>query len=181
MTTGGAAHTAPVRGNAEPWHVVWTNSRCEELVSRQLAAVGFHPFVPRVETWTRHGQSRRLAAAPLFPGYVFLHDALDKARHVAVRKARGVVAILGEGWERPAVVPDVEIESVRKLVEAGVPAFAHSHLAVGRRVRVEAGPLAGVEGRLVRSRPDKGILVLSVDMLQRSVAVEVDCTQVVPA
>jgi transcription antitermination factor NusG len=166
---------------AVPWHVLWTNSHCEEIVSSQLAAKGFHPFVPRIETWTRRGGSRRLATVPLFPGYLFFKDTLDKARHVEVRKARGVVAILGEGWDRPAVIPEAEIEAIRRIVEAGVPAFAHPYLREGRRVRIVEGPLAGVEGLLLRVRPDKGLLVLSVEMLQRSVAVEVDCAQVVPA
>jgi transcription antitermination factor NusG len=122
-----------------------------------------------------------MVTVPLFPGYLFLNDALDKARHVEVRKARGVVSILGDGWDRPAVIPDAEMDAIRKIVEARVPAFAHPYLREGNRVRIEEGPLAGVEGVLVRVRPDKGLLVLSVDMLQRSVAVEVDCTQVVPA
>ncbi|PYQ38628.1 MAG: hypothetical protein DMF77_23610 [Acidobacteria bacterium] len=98
-----------------------------------------------------------------------------------VRKARGVVAILGEGWERPAVVPEAEMEAIQKLVDARVPALLHPYLKEGRRVRIAAGPLAGVEGILVRVRSDKGLVVLSVDLLQRSVAVEVDCTHVVAA
>jgi transcription antitermination factor NusG len=166
---------------AAPWHVVWTHSNCEDLVSGQLAAAGFHPFVPKIEQWARRNGSRRAVNVPLFAGYQFLNDALDKMRHVAVRKARGVVAILGEGWDRPAVIADAEIEAIRKVVDTRVPAFAHPYLKEGRRVRIEAGPLAGVEGILVRVRPDKGLLVLSVDLLQRSVAVEVDCTQVVAA
>lgn len=164
-----------------PWHVLWTNSHCEDLVSAQLASRGFHPFVPRIETWTRRAGTRRLVTVPLFPGYLFLNDLLDKTRHVEVRKARGVVAILGEGWDRPAVIPDAEIDAIRKVVEARVPAFVHPYLREGRRVRIAEGPLAGVEGLLLRVRPDKGLLVLSVEMLQRSVAVEVDCSQVVPA
>jgi transcription termination/antitermination protein NusG len=166
---------------AVPWHVVWTHSNCEDLVSGQLAAAGFHPFVPRVESWAPSKGSRRAVRVPLFPGYLFLNDALDKARHVDVRKARGVAAILGEGWERPAVVPEAEIEAIRTVVDARFPALLHPYLKEGRRVRIAAGPLAGVEGILVRVRPDKGLLVLSVDLLQRSVAVEVDCTQVVAA
>jgi transcription termination/antitermination protein NusG len=178
---GGTNDLAVAGSSVAPWHVLWTNSHCEDLVSGQLATRGFHPFVPRIETWTRRAGTRRLTTVPLFPGYVFLNDALDKARHVEVRKARGVAAILGEGWDRPAVIPDAEIDAIRKVVEAHVPAFAHPHLKEGRRVRIEGGPLAGVEGVLLRVRPDKGLLVLSIDMLQRSVAVEVDCSQVVPA
>jgi transcription termination/antitermination protein NusG len=163
-----------------PWHVLWTNSNCEDLVCSQVATRGFHPFVPRVDTWSRRGGKRRLVTVPLFPGYLFLNDVLDKARHVEVRKTRGVVAVLGEGWDRPAVIPDAEIDAIRKVVEARVPAFAHPYLKEGRRVRIEDGPLSGVEGVLLRVRPEKGLLVLSIDMLQRSVAVEVDSSQVVP-
>jgi transcriptional antiterminator NusG len=164
-----------------PWHVVWTHSNSEDLVSSQLTAAGFHPFVPKIEHWTRRNGSRRAVRVPLFAGYLFLNDGLDKTRHVEVRKARGVVAILGEGWDRPAVVPGAEIEAIRKVVDTRVPARLHPYLKEGRRVRIEAGPLAGVEGILVRFRPDKGLVVLSVELLQRSVAVEVDCTQVVAA
>ena len=89
--------------------------------------------------------------------------------------------MLGEAWDRPAVVPDAEIESVRQVANSRVPAFAHAYLREGRRVRIVSGPLADVEGILIKSRPDKGLLVLSVHLLQRSVAVEVDGTQVVPA
>ena len=174
-------HTDLSRAHAAPWHVVWTHSNSEDLVSGQLAAAGFHPFVPKIEQWTRRNGSRRAVRVPLFAGYLFLNDGLDKTRHVEVRKARGVVAILGEGWDRPAAVPGVEIEAIRKVVDTRVPAFAHPYLKEGRRVRIEAGPLAGVEGILVRFRPDKGLVVLSVDLLQRSVAVEVDCTHVVAA
>jgi transcription termination/antitermination protein NusG len=165
---------------ATPWHVVWTHSNSEDLVSGQLAAAGFHPFVPKIEQWTRRNGSRRAVRVPLFAGYLFLNDDLDKTRHVEVRKARGVVAILGEGWDRPAVVPGAEIEAIRKVVDACVPARIHPYLKEGRRVRIEAGPLADVEGILVRLRPDKGLVVLSVDLLRRSVAVEVDCTRVEP-
>jgi transcription antitermination factor NusG len=67
------------------------------------------------------------------------------------------------------------------LVNSGLPALCHPYLKEGRRVRIVAGPLAHVEGILVEIRPDKGLLVLSVDMLQRSVAVQIDWTQAVPA
>jgi len=163
-----------------PWHVLWTHSNCEDLVGGQLAAAGFHPFVPRIESWVARKGARRAVKVPLFPGYVFLNDALDKTRHVEARKARGVVAVLGEGWERPAVVPAEEMEAIRRLVSARMPALLHPYLKEGRRVRIAVGPLAGVEGILLRMRLDKGLLVLSVDLLQRSVAVEVDCTQVEP-
>jgi transcription antitermination factor NusG len=167
--------------SARPWHVLWTHSHCEQMVYEQLAVRHFHPFLPKIGVWSVRAGRRRLLSAPMFPGYLFLNDALDKAAHIEVRKARGLVRILGERWDRPAVVPEAEIEAIRRLAVSREPAFAHPYLREGRRARIVSGPLAELEGILVRMRPKKGLLVLSVHMLQRSVAVEVECTQVVPA
>jgi transcription antitermination factor NusG len=88
--------------------------------------------------------------------------------------------VLGEGWEHPAVVPQEEVDAIRKVVESEVPAFSHPFLHEGTRVRIVAGPLRNVEGILLKSRPERGLVVVSVGLLQRSVAVEVDCTLVEP-
>ena len=176
-----ATAAADAAGITAPWHVVWTHNNCEEMVTSQLRARGFHPFVPRIQSWARRSASQRAVQVPLFPGYLFLNDALDKARHVEVRKARGVVSVLGEGWDRPAIVPDTEMQAIQRIVRTGAPAFVHPYLREGRRVRISHGPLAGVEGILLRVRQDKGIVVVSVNMLQRSVAVEVDCSEVATA
>ena len=164
-----------------PWHVLWTNSHCEQLVCDQLAARGLHPYLPKVDVWSTRAGKRRLISAPLFPGYLFLNDRLDRATHGEARKARGLVRILGDAWDRLACIPEPEIESVRRVVSSGVPALPHPYLREGQRARIASGPLAGIEGVLVQARPSKGLLVLSVNMLQRSVAVEVDCLDVVPA
>ena len=116
----------------------------------------------------------------MFPGYLFLHHAIDPRVYVEVRGSRGLVTILGEKWGRLAIVPDAEIEAVRSLAESGLPSMPHPYLKEGMRVRIARGPLADVEGILTRRREDRGLLVLSVDLLCRSVAVEVDCTAVVP-
>jgi len=177
-----AAETAAadIRHDAT-WHVVWTHSHCEQLVSDQLSARGFRPFLPQIEVWSVRAGRRRLINAPMFPGYLFLNDTLDKQRHIEVCKARGLARILGEGWDRLAVVPEAEIAAIRQLAASRVPVFAHPYLREGRRVRIVSGPLADVEGILVRARPEKGLVVVSVHILQRSVAVEVDGVQVVPA
>lgn len=162
------------------WHVLWTRSHCEQLVSDQLASKGFDLFLPTLETWSRRAGQQHRIRVPMFPGYVFLHHALDKHSDVEVRKARGLVAILGERWDRRAVVPDHEVAAIRQLLDAKLPAFAHPYLTIGQRVRITTGPLADVEGVLVRTKPNKGHLVLSVNLVQGSVAVEVDCTLAVP-
>jgi transcription antitermination factor NusG len=168
-----------VEAPAAPWHVLWTRSHCEQLVHDQLAARGLHPYLPTIEVWSRRRGRRHRIAVPMFAGYLFLHDALDKPSDIDVRKARGLVAILGETWDRRAAVPAKEIDAIRKLVDSRLPALSYPYLRVGQRVRIVDGPLADVEGILVRTKPNKGLLVLSIDLLQRSVAVEVDCTMAV--
>jgi transcriptional antiterminator NusG len=117
----------------------------------------------------------------MFPGYLFLHHGMDKASYIEVRKARGLVSVLGDAWDRLAVVPDGEINAIQTVLQARVPVWPHTYLREGQRVRVTHGPLADVEGTLVRQKLNKGLLVLSVELVKRSLAVEVDCTCVVPA
>ena len=163
------------------WYVLWTQSHCEQLVYDQLAGKGFHLFLPKVEVWSRRNGLRHLIQISMFPGYLFLRHAMDKLSYIEVRKARGLVRILGERWDRLATVPDQEIEAIQKVARAQVPILPHPYLQEGQRVRVTGGPLAGVQGILVQIRPARGLLVLSVGLLQRSVAVQVDCTLVAAA
>src|SRR5439155_23401529 len=159
------------------WRILWTSSNCEQLVSDQLAAKGFEMFLPTVESWCRRGGVRRLSRVPLFRGYLFLRHAMDKASYLEVYKARGLVRLLGERWDRLEAVPDTEIEAIQRLVHSGCPILPYPYLREGQRVRIKRGPLADVEGIVVRVSPKKGLLVVSVNLLQRSIAVHLDCTQ----
>jgi len=158
------------------WHAIWTHSHCEQLVHDQLAAKGFDTFLPKATIWSRRNGKQRPLLRPLFPGYLFVQHELDKQSHVEILKARGVVRVLGERWDAPARIPAEEVAAIRQLVDADTPLLPHQYLPSGSRVRISDGPLAGVEGILLRSKPQKGLLVVSINLLQRSVAVEVDCT-----
>jgi transcription antitermination factor NusG len=161
--------------NARPeaWYAVWTRSHCERLVAQQLEAKGFAPFLPEMRA---HAPRAGTATAPplMFPGYLFVRDAMDKHRYVDMLKVRGIVRILENGWTRLTPVPDGDIEAIRRVMDAGVPVLPHPHLTEGDRVTVVEGPLRGVEGIFVQDRHQKGRLVLSVDLLGRSVSVELD-------
>jgi transcriptional antiterminator NusG len=162
------------------WFAIWTHSRCEQLVHDQLVAKGFLSYLPTIQTWSRRAGSQHLIDRPMFPGYLFVNHPMDKHSHVEVLKSRGVVRILGGRWDRLVPVPEAEIESLQRLQRTGAAVQPYPHLREGQRVRIEAGPLAGLEGLLVRHKPQRGLLVLSVDLLRQSVAVEVDCTVVTP-
>ena len=163
------------------WHVLWAHSHCERLLFDQLSARGYTVFLPELSVWSRRAGARRTLRRPMFPGYLFLHHALDRRSCLELRKARGLVSILGSGWGRPAVLRDQEIDALRALSESGEPCSPYPYLREGMRVRIARGPLAGVEGILVRGQDEQGILVVSIDLLQRSVAVRIDCTSIVPA
>jgi transcription antitermination factor NusG len=158
------------------WRVLWTQSNCEQLVRDQLATQGFDVFLPTAESWSRRGGVRRLATLPVFRGYLFLRHAMDKATYLNVYRTRGLVRILGESWDRLDAVPDTEIEALQRLVDSKLPILPHPYMQAGQRVRIKRGPLSDLEGFIVRVNPKKGLLVVSVRLLQRSVAVELDCT-----
>jgi transcription termination/antitermination protein NusG len=86
---------------------------------------------------------------------------------------------LGEQWDRLSVIPDPEIKALQKALNARLPILPHPYLKEGQRVRITQGPLAGAEGIFVQANPARGRLVLSINLLQRSVGVEVECSTVV--
>jgi transcription antitermination factor NusG len=161
---------------AAPWRALWTQSNCERLVCDQLAAKGFEVFLPTAEAWSRRGGVRRLARLPVFRGYLFLRHVMDKTSYLDVSRARGLVRVLGERWDHLDTVPDSEIETIQRLVESRLPMLPHPYMREGERVRIKRGPLADMEGFVIRVNPKKGLLVVSVNLLQRSIAVQLDCT-----
>lgn len=163
------------------WHALWTRSHCEQLVHDQLAAKDFDLFLPKINVWSRRAGLRCLTQVPLFPGYLFVRGAIDKRSYTEICKARGLVRILGESWDRLAAIPEYEIESIQRVLNSDLPAMPHSFVREGQRVRISRGPLKDVEGILLKIKPDKGLFVVSIDLLQRSVAVEIDCTLVAAA
>jgi transcriptional antiterminator NusG len=163
------------------WYAVWTHSHCENLVAQQLGGRGVAAFLPEVNMWSTRGGTMRLIKAPMFPGYLFVRTPMDKRTYLEMLKVRGIVRVLEGGWSKLTAIPDAEISTIEQVVRSEMPVLPHAHIQEGERVRVTTGPLAGVEGMFVSDNPAKGRLIVSVGLLGRSVAVEVDCTSVVPA
>jgi len=167
--------------NTASWFALWTHSHCEQLVHEQLVQKGFCSVLPTIDVWSRRRGTRRLIQAPMFPGYLFLRCTMDKAAYIEVRKTRGLVCLLGEQWDRLTTIPDDEMQAIETVTAARQPVLPYPYMKEGQRARITGGPLAGLEGILVETRPEQGLLVLSLHLLQRSVAVVIDGTDVVPA
>lgn len=175
MTPGGAACGADIAGvSAARWFAVWTRSQCEPKVEEGLRRRGMEAYLPRVRVPSRRRDRRLVLEQPLFPGYVFLHFVPSRERYVRVASTDGVVRILGDRWDELHAVPDEQVDAVRRLVETGGGIRPVPWVRVGDRVRIVAGPLAGLEGLVQAWRAGRATFVVSVDLLQRSVAVEVE-------
>jgi transcriptional antiterminator NusG len=182
-TEGGEALTVDPASllDSRSWYAIWTRSHSEQLVADQLIGKGLEVFLPKMSIWSRRGGVRHAIQVPFFSGYVFLHEVVSKHVYVEVLKARGVVRILGERWDCLSPIADSEIVGLQQALDARLTIMSHPYLQVGQRVRITDGPLKDVEGFLVQNKSKKGLLVLSVELLRRSVAVQIDCTFVVPA
>jgi len=162
------------------WYVLWARTHSEQMVYDQLAAKGFDLFLPMMAVWSRRNGVRYRANVPMFPGYLFFHHLMDSTSYIELRQARGLVKILGDSWDRLAVVPESEIMAIQRVHAAGLTVQPYPYLREGQRVKITEGLLAGAEGILLKTKPNKGLLVVSINLLQRSVAVEVDCALVAP-
>jgi transcription antitermination factor NusG len=145
-------------------------------VGRQFAERNVDCFVPLYRSVRRWKDRRKTLELALFPGYVFVRIALNE--RLKVLQVPSVVSLISFNG-RPAPIEEKEIELLRQSLATDVRIEPHPYLTVGRRVRLKTGPLAGAEGILVR-RKDSCRLVMSIDLLMRSVAVEVDEADVEP-
>jgi transcription antitermination factor NusG len=158
------------------WWALYTRHQHEKTVADMLSAKGFEVFLPLYDSVRRWKDRSKLLSLPLFPCYVFVRGGLG--RRLQVVTTPGVHMILYYG-ERVAIIPEDEIQAIRRTVEGPFQVEPHPFLKCGELVRVTRGTLEGVEGILIRKK-NLSRLVLSVDMLAQSVAVEIDASDVEP-
>ncbi|MBV8051934.1 MAG: UpxY family transcription antiterminator, partial [Acidobacteriaceae bacterium] len=152
------------------WYAAYVCSRHEKQVVSQLQERRVACFLPVYRSLRRWKDRRKELELVLFPGYVFVHlDLKDRLRVLQLPSVVRFVSFNGH----PAPLPDSEIEILSKGLASGIRAEPHPYLKVGHRVRVRSGPLAGAQGILQRKK-EKFRVVLSIDLIMRSVAVEVD-------
>jgi transcription antitermination factor NusG len=158
------------------WNAVYARHQHEKPVAESLAGNGFEVFLPTYNVIRKWTDRKKQLSLPLFPCYVFVRS--DFERRLRILRTPGVhFLVMFAG--RPAAIPDLEIEAIRKAVESRLRVEPHPFLKCGDWVRVTSGPLADVEGILVRKKGSYR-LILSANLLGKSIAVEIDAFSVKP-
>jgi transcription antitermination factor NusG len=158
-----------------PWYALYTKHQHERVVARNLLGKGFEIFLPLYAV-ARNWQDRvKLLHVPLFPCYVFLQGDIER-RRLDIITTPGIHAFVSSGGH-PATIPAAEIEGIRQAVGSGARVEPYPFLVSGDRVKVRCGPLAGIQGVLVRKR-NAYRLVLSVEILGKAAALEIDAALV---
>ena len=156
---------------AREWFAIQTRARHEKKVAAQLTEKGMTSFLPLVSSLQRWSDRRKVVEFPLFACYTFVQADWSAVARSAILRTPGVFRIVGAG-EQPIPIPDPQIESIRLLLEKRIACSPHPFLNVGQRVRVRGGCLDGVEGILLAFKSNR-TLVISVEPIQRSVAIQV--------
>ena len=155
----------------QSWYAVQTRARHERVVSRRLSETGVTTFLPTVTEIHRWSDRKKTVELPLFSCYLFVKLAPSNEERLRVLQVDSVlrfVGIRGLGTS----IPDEQIDAVRVLVDEQLPFCSHPFLKIGQRVRIRGGAMDGVEGILTSRNGDQS-LVISVDAIQRSLAVRV--------
>lgn len=159
------------------WYALYVKARHEFKVLDRFRKTGIEAFLPSVERLRKWKDRKKLISYPLFPCYIFVRIRRTPTDIRAVLKTEGVVRFVGFEPRNPEVIPEEQIYSLKKLIESNRQIDPYPYLKEGLRVRVKRGPLIGAEGILVR-KGDGHILVVSIDILGRSVSVDTDSCDV---
>jgi transcription antitermination factor NusG len=159
---------------APNWYALFTRHQHEKSVAFALSNKSHEVYLPLYRSVRRWQDRAKPIWLPLFPCYVFIREGMD--RQLQILTTPGIIHIVGWGGN-PAIVPQSQLDAVRQIIESCLIVETHPYLQCGDRVRVKTGPLMGLEGILTRK---KGVarLVVSMEMLGRSAAVEIDVLNV---
>jgi transcriptional antiterminator NusG len=153
------------------WYAVQTLPRHEKKASSELEAKQVQTFLPVISEVRQWSDRKRVIETPLFPGYAFVRIPAEPGARIAVLRTNGVVGFVGvRGIGTP--IPENEIAAIQALLTRQIPFRAHPFLNIGQRVRIRGGALDGIEGILDAVKGDQS-LIISVELIQRSLAVRV--------
>jgi transcription antitermination factor NusG len=163
-----------------PWYAIHTRSRHEDKVFLGLTQKALHAFLPKMEVWSKRKDRRKKIRIPMFPGYLFAEtEVMDNRTRLDILKTAGVVRILGRPQgQDPIPVPDEKIEAIRRLVDSRVEIQQIQYPKVGDQARILDGPFQGIEGTVLKADYEQEWFVVSIELLQRSVAIRLEGFQV---
>lgn len=162
-----------------PWYAVHTKSRFEYKANTGLSQKSLKTFLPEMEVWSKRKDRKKKISVPLFPGYLFVEASLDNETKLAILKTYGVVRILGKKENaEPLPVPEEKIIAIQRIMEKKVEMFSMQYPKAGEPARILDGPFAGIEGTVVKSDLEKELFVISIELLQRSVAIKLEGFQI---
>ena len=167
-----------VSQDALRWYALHTRARHEKAIERRLRDQGMETFVPTTIQVHRWSDRKKKVEVPLFSCYVFIRSALsaeDRTRVYQVESVHGFVGTRGSSLP----IPDEQIESIQKVLTQTAPWRSYPFLKAGQRVRVRGGAMDGVEGVFLSENGDHS-LIISIDAIQRSMAVRIDGYDVEP-
>jgi transcription termination/antitermination protein NusG len=162
----------------ESWYGLHTRPRHEKIVMQRLQERGVTTYLPLITEVHRWSDRKKSVQVPLFSCYGFAKFVPNRSERLRVLRVEGVFGLVGAHGEG-SPIPDDQIEAVRNLVEGDIPWSCHPFLKIGQRVRIRSGALDGLEGILVSRNGDR-TLVISIDAIQRSLAVRVEGYEVEP-
>jgi transcription antitermination factor NusG len=165
------AETDAAKPAAASWYAVQTRLRVEKKVESLLRLRGTETFLPLLEHVSRWSDRRKTITSPLFSGYVFARLQPTREQRLPILQMSGVLGFAGPA-DRPASIPDSQIEALRLLLKADTQCTIRPFLRSGQRVRIRGGALDGLEGFLHEGGGRH--LVISIDCIQRAVSVQVE-------
>lgn len=159
---------------AESWYALFTRHQHEKPVALALSNKNHEVYLPLYRSVRQWQDRTKQLWFPLFPGYVFLRGGME--RQLQILSTPGLIDIVRFGGQ-PAIIPQGQLDAVRQVLDSRLAVETHPYLQCGDRVMVKSGPLAGLQGILDRKK-GSARLVVSMEMLGQSVAVEIDVSNV---
>ena len=162
------------------WYAVYTKSRFEDRVYAGLVQRSLEPFLPKIEVWSRRKDRRKRINIPMFSGYLFVDfPEYTNERKLSVLTTPGVVKMLGRpNSHEPVAVPNTQIDAIKRLIASEVDIQPCLYPKEGERARIVDGPFKGIEGVVLRADYRRHLFIVSIDLLQRSVAITLEGFQI---
>jgi transcription antitermination factor NusG len=160
------------------WYALYTRSRFEKKLLTEIADRSIEVFLPMREVLSRWKDRKKRIWLPLFPGYIFVHHVDTPANRYRILNIPGAVRFVGHEGHADQI-PEEQIYSIRRFLEASISVDPYPYIKVGRRVEIIAGPLKGIQGILVQKK-GRFRFVLRVDLIRQAVSIEIDASDVRP-